>query len=308
MAKGLFIGLATLDVIQLVDAVPAANQKIVARDFTIAAGGPATNAAIAFAHGYSATAIGEDYPELLRTDDAVMVARVSQDPIGTLITKDVVAHGVETAFVPHTSGTSSTVATILVTQATGDRAVVSAGDQRGGTTDDAGTTGSSRLPAIDWHSIGIVETDGYETDLTLQVLKEARSRGIITVFDGGSVKPYTEQLLPYIDVAIVSEPFAQGRTPAELFSYLNNFGIRYAAITRGASPIDYWAHGNTGQIMPPSVKAVDTLGAGDFFHGGFSKALAGKQLSPETFTAALRAGAQVAALSVQSFGTRSWLQ
>lgn len=59
MAKhGLFVGLVTLDLIYLADAPPNANQKIVAQETTIAAGGPATNAAIAFQHlGNSATLI-----------------------------------------------------------------------------------------------------------------------------------------------------------------------------------------------------------------------------------------------------------
>jgi len=55
---GLFCGLAVVDVIQLVEAPPAPDDKIVALDQIIAAGGPATNAAVAFAH--DADAIGID--------------------------------------------------------------------------------------------------------------------------------------------------------------------------------------------------------------------------------------------------------
>ena len=46
---GLFCGLAVVDVIQLVQAPPGPDDKIVALDQLIAAGGPATNAAVAFA-------------------------------------------------------------------------------------------------------------------------------------------------------------------------------------------------------------------------------------------------------------------
>lgn len=48
MTTGLFVGLITLDVMYLTPHLPAPNQKIVAQDYAIAAGGPATNAAIAF--------------------------------------------------------------------------------------------------------------------------------------------------------------------------------------------------------------------------------------------------------------------
>ncbi|TAG00060.1 MAG: sugar kinase, partial [Oscillatoriales cyanobacterium] len=48
MKTGLFLGLATLDLIYLASKPPGENQKVVAVDSTIAAGGPATNAAVAF--------------------------------------------------------------------------------------------------------------------------------------------------------------------------------------------------------------------------------------------------------------------
>ncbi|MFT4109924.1 hypothetical protein, partial [Propionicimonas sp.] len=46
---GLFVGLATLDVVHLVDRLPAPNEKAVARRTWLAAGGPAAVAAITFA-------------------------------------------------------------------------------------------------------------------------------------------------------------------------------------------------------------------------------------------------------------------
>ena len=52
---GLFCGLAVVDVIQLVQAPPGPDDKIVALDQLIAAGGPATNAAVAFAATVLAT-------------------------------------------------------------------------------------------------------------------------------------------------------------------------------------------------------------------------------------------------------------
>ena len=47
--RGLFVGLTTLDLIYHADHPPQANQKVVAKDMMFAAGGPATNAAVAFA-------------------------------------------------------------------------------------------------------------------------------------------------------------------------------------------------------------------------------------------------------------------
>ena len=296
MTKGLFVGLATLDVIQLVEKLPAENEKISALDFTFAAGGSATNAAVAFAHGYSKLGQG-----LENTDQAVLVTRISNDRIGDLIREDLEKHHVRVKASALPGNVSSTVATILVTQSTADRAVVSATDQR------------KIAPAystldIEVKDFDIVETDGYETDLTLEVLKRARSAGITTVLDGGSVKSYTEELLPFIDVAIVSEPFASGRSSTELFDYLAKFGIKYSAITRGSKEIIYSADGVTGTVKTCQTTAVDTLGAGDFFHGGFVKALGKQELSVDTFVTALAKAARIAAFSIQSFGTRQWLE
>ena len=46
--KGLFVGLVTLDLIYLAESPPKNNQKLVADDYLVAAGGPVTNAAVAF--------------------------------------------------------------------------------------------------------------------------------------------------------------------------------------------------------------------------------------------------------------------
>ena len=49
MATGLFVGLTTLDCIYQVSRLPASDEKMVAEACLLVAGGPATNAAIAFA-------------------------------------------------------------------------------------------------------------------------------------------------------------------------------------------------------------------------------------------------------------------
>ena len=54
--QGLFVGLVTLDLVYLVTALPQSNQKIVALEDSMTAGGPAANAAVTFSHlGNSAT-------------------------------------------------------------------------------------------------------------------------------------------------------------------------------------------------------------------------------------------------------------
>src|SRR6185437_1149924 len=62
MPVGIFVGLSTIDVVYRVDKFPAPDTKIAAQTQDVYVGGPATNAAVAFAHlGGSptlATAVG----------------------------------------------------------------------------------------------------------------------------------------------------------------------------------------------------------------------------------------------------------
>src|SRR5208282_3074239 len=50
MTQGIFVGLSTIDIVYHVDEFPAPNAKVAAHSQSIFVGGPATNAAIAFAH------------------------------------------------------------------------------------------------------------------------------------------------------------------------------------------------------------------------------------------------------------------
>src|SRR5690625_5980424 len=60
--RGVFAGLATLDVIHRVDASPGPDEKVTALSQFVAAGGPAANAAVTFAalggHAVLLTALG----------------------------------------------------------------------------------------------------------------------------------------------------------------------------------------------------------------------------------------------------------
>jgi sugar/nucleoside kinase (ribokinase family) len=75
------------------------------------------------------------------------------------------------------------------------------------------------------------------------------------------------------------------------------------AITQGPGPIR-WSEGDaSGELLPPQAQAIDTLGAGDIFHGAFCHAFAGGQ----DFRASLEAAAAVASRSTESWGPRGWM-
>jgi sugar/nucleoside kinase (ribokinase family) len=127
------------------------------------------------------------------------------------------------------------------------------------------------------------------------------------VLDAGSWKDVLTELLPLVDLAVCSAGFrVPGR--ADVAGALRAAGVTAGAITAGADPVRWWFAGADGSAPVPSVAAVDTLGAGDVFHGAFARAVAE---SPPTdavrFAAALAFAAEVAALRCGTPGPRAWL-
>ncbi|KGF73968.1 hypothetical protein DO97_06470, partial [Neosynechococcus sphagnicola sy1] len=102
--RGLFVGLVTLDLIYLVKQLPDANQKILASDISVSAGGPATNAAVTYRYlGNHATVLGV----------------VGCHPMTQLIRQDLHQQQVAIADLESARLASPPISSILVTQGTG---------------------------------------------------------------------------------------------------------------------------------------------------------------------------------------------
>ncbi|PZO45967.1 MAG: ribokinase, partial [Phormidesmis priestleyi] len=88
---------------------------------------------------------------------------------------------------------------------------------------------------------------------------------------------------------------------ADVFAYLQRLEVPQIAITHGSEPILY-RHGNSsGVIEIPNVRAVDTLGAGDIFHGAFCHFYLA-----HGFEDSLLKASRSAAFACQHWGTRDW--
>ena len=286
---GLFVGLCTLDVIQLVDHAPGANEKLTAQDQVVAAGGPAANAAVTFAH------LG---------GTARLLTAIGSHPLGVGAKADLRALGVTVTDLAVDSTQPPAVSSVLVTASTGERAVASTNATRHRLTppDDL----DALVAACD-----IVEFDGHHMELAVAAARAARTAGRTTVFDGGSWKPGTEDLLPFIDVAVCSSDFHPPgtHTPADTLRFLREYGVARSAVSGGADPIAWTAPDAEGAVEVPPVRVADTLGAGDVLHGALAHHLALQDRpTPEDFAEALRAAATVASRSCASFGTRAWMR
>lgn len=283
--RGVFAGLATLDVIHRVDAPPRVDQKVTALSQFVAAGGPAANAAVTFA------ALG---------GQAVLLTALGHSPIARTISAELTEHGVEVIDIAPDQDAGAPVSAVTVLAATGERSVV--GGDAAGIRAPAPEPGPVRevLARAD-----VVLLDGHHPELARAVLSAAQEDGLPTVLDAGRWKPIMEELAGAVTDVVASADFrtpdaATSRaTAAELLAR----GAGAAVTTAGPDPVHWWSGETHGIIEVPQVRAVDTLGAGDVFHGAFAYALAaGLDLEGR-----VRFAAEVAATRCAMVGPRSWV-
>jgi sugar/nucleoside kinase (ribokinase family) len=280
---GLFVGITTLDLIYGVSHVPQANEKQTAAALEIAAGGPATNAAVTFRH------LG---------DRAKLLSVLGQHPLTDLVRADLDAQRVELLDLAPERADPPPLSSILVTEGTGDRAVVSRNAVGLQAT-------ASQIPPNLLDGVDLVLVDGHQLAVSVVIAQAAQQQNIPVVLDGGSWKPGLEAVLPFVNYAVCSANFLppgcdeQVEVVAFLRSAMTSPAI---AITRGGATIAYFTQAHSGEIAVPKIQPVDTLGAGDIFHGAFCH-----WILQTDFVVALTQAAGVAALACQSFGTRQWL-
>ncbi|MDR1851434.1 MAG: PfkB family carbohydrate kinase [Propionibacteriaceae bacterium] len=268
---GLFAGMATLDVIQVVDALPQPNRKTWASSSWLAAGGPAAVAAIAFA------ALG---------GEARLLTCLGSTPTARLIRTDLESAGVQIIdAAPHGFGIPPSV--VLINAATGERAVSSGGSPKA-----APELENVRLPDVD-----VVELDGHYPDLA----KLAAKLSAPVVLDAGSHKPVFDEVLDRTDFMLCSADYVHPRFSA---AELAGRGPGLVAVSHGEQPIEWFSGSERGSIPVPQDKTVDTLGAGDVWHGAFCYYLAAGVPPLD----ALRSAAKAASLKTTKLGPLAWRQ
>jgi len=280
--QGVFVGLSTIDIVYRIEEVPLPNSKSVALSQTVLVGGPATNAAITFAYlgGHS-----------------VLVSSAGCHPLTAVIKAELQQYSVDTIDLSPTFPDVPPISSVLVT-GDGSRIVVSANATRipleSGSPPHARVVGSSVLLA-----------DGHQMEACIAWAKAARRDNIKVVFDGGSWKHGTDELLAYVDYAICSADFLSPGSKHYLESaeYLRARGVQNVAFTLGPNPVFFFEPGREGTIPVRPIQPIDTMGAGDIFHGAFCFALA----SDIAFEQALKYSSELATLSCEYVGTRAWM-
>lgn len=286
--RAFFIGLCTLDVIQSVDRVPSANEKVASHALLLAAGGPATNAAVAFAHAGG---------------DASLVTRLPDHALSDAIRRDLRACGVN-LHAEHDGSGPPVTASIMVSRDTGDRAVVSP---------SSGATGLVRpavpMPPLD--GVRAVLVDGYHPATAIAAAKAARASGIPVLMDCGSLKEHTADVAREADLVIASADVttpAGTSDPTDVIAWFASLGVERVVITRGAGDVRWHTPSGAGSVPVPAVEVVDSLGAGDFFHGALAWRVATLGMADARLAEDIAWAVGAVAPSLRSFGTRAWLR
>jgi sugar/nucleoside kinase (ribokinase family) len=280
---GLFLGLSTIDIIYELDTYPGVNKKTVAGDQLILAGGPATNAAVAFS---------------ILGGQSVLCSSLGVHPHCQFIRDELKRYDLQMVDLQPENTGPPIFSSIMVMKGSGERSIVYTKAENTPVDD------ITRLPLS--NVVDVVLVDAHQMAASRLLCAKASELRIPSVLDGGSWKDRTNELLPFIDYAICSEDFFPPGCSSsdDVFRYLYNRGVAKIAITRGERSIITFEDGKTDLIPINSQAAVrSTLGAGDILHGAFCYYLL--SLNGD-FQSAIRKASQIASRSCRFLGTRRW--
>jgi sulfofructose kinase len=279
--KILCAGGAVQDIIMRVDAFPAPGAKVQASEFLITSGGQAGNAAVAVARlGAKCSYIGA----LGDTDDEV----------ANTIARTFKGEGIDVSRALRVRGARSSVSTIMIDK-TGEKMIATRRDTglSSATLDD---------PAAAVAAIDAVLLDNRYATLTQPICKAAQARNIPRVLDLDKPSPADDPLVMGSTHVISSADAIRDSTGLKDYgAALRKFGETYKgflAVTNGPQGVYWLDKGEVRHMDAFKVEAVDTLGAGDTFHGAFTVRLVESNDPVDS----MRFAAAAAALKCLHFG------
>ncbi len=254
----LCVGALTLDTIFRLKQLPSASGKYLPSEVVRVAAGMASSAAIGASRQGGRVSLW---------------ASVGDDAEGDDLVRQLEREGVDCALVRRVAGGRTAIASILV-DARGERIVVPFYDPVTQADPDAVAPGLSGYDAV--------LADPRWPGAAALALRQARARGIPAVLDADVAPPgCLERLLPLASHIVASLPAARallgpGASPQAAVAELSTRHGVFVAVTDGdrgtwfRAPAD----GDASHAPAPRVEVVDTLAAGDVYHGAFALGMA----------------------------------
>jgi len=267
--------------------LPALGESVIADQFIEGAGGKGSNQAVTAA---------------LFGADVKFVARVGSDSYGQYGLDMYKKLGISTEFVTVDKTVHSGIAIILIDNNGKNMISVAPGANLKLCKEDIDRAGhvieKSMLAGFQFEN---------DLDTVFYGLRMAHEKGVLTFLDPAPARVISEDAYRHIDIikpneteaSIITGIKVDNITSAESAGrWLVKRGIKTAIVTlgeRGAVLVE----GNTARHFPsPSVKAIDSTGAGDIFSGVFMSALA----SGKATAGAIEYATAAAALSTTRLG------
>jgi sulfofructose kinase len=281
MPTVLCVGHAVQDFVFAVPELPARGEKYRASRFESMGGGPAATAAVTVAR------LG---------GRAVLAARVGDDAAAAMIVDELRGYGVDCGHVRRCHGCGSSVSAVIV-DAHGERMIVNH-------LDPGLPVDPSWLPGPAGVGAQAVLVDTRWPEGALAALRAARSAGLPAVLDADRpIPPGGELLRAATHVAFSADAlcdFAGIDDPAQALERVGAGLPGWCCVTAGGDGVYALEDGGVVRHAAHAVPVVDTLGAGDVWHGAFALALA----DGRDERAAIRQASAAAALKVQRHGGR----
>jgi sulfofructose kinase len=264
-----------------VDQFPTAGTKVQASEFLITTGGQAGNAAVAIAR------LGGQVSFAGPLGD-------TSDEFASRIVDNLLREKIDCSRAVRVPGAISSVSLILV-DAAGEKMIATRRDQ--GLSAVVPADAAQAVAAVD-----AVLLDNRYPNFVTPIARAAQARGIPRVLDLDKAAALDDPLLMACSHVIASAEALKGSTDlSDLSAALRKLGTHYKgflAVTDGPDGI-FWLDGNEVHRMEAfEVDAIDTLGAGDVFHGAFTFRLVETGDAVE----AMRFAAAAAAIKCTRFG------
>lgn len=237
-ARVCVVGSINADLTFTVGALPRPGQTVLASSLASASGGKGGNQAVAAARAGA---------------EVALVAAVGDDPAAVTLRRHLQANGVGTDAVTCVPGPSGSAAILVDT--VGENCIVVAP----GANSRLEVDSTAARSAIVWSEVTLVQLE-IPVTTAIAAAKLARAAGAVVMLNaspGGTPAHHLLALSELVDVVVVNETEA-----AEW-----HWPVRHLVITRGARGASYLGDDERFDVPAPSVRALDTAGAGDVFAG-----------------------------------------
>jgi ribokinase len=282
------VGSTMIDMLTYSKKIPGSGETVIGDSFITGFGGKGANqATMARRFGVKVS----------------MVNTLGDDVFGDSTLSNFKAQGFNTDFVRRAPGASG-VAPIWV-EPDGTNRIICVPGANNAMTEEQSQSAIETLPNI---SVVIGQLE-IPQNVTAAAFRTARSKGIRTILNPAPFAPISPELLSVSDWIIPNETEFASMHPAGLSpvsdeiiqEFAQSLNCRFA-VTLGEAGAAFTTRDNqVVRVFAPSVKAIDTTGAGDAFVGAFAVGLA---LGLDDATA-VRLGTECASDSVTRLGTQS---